>query len=261
MIFFGNVNKTIENLVADKEHKIFIGGDFNVALDTDLDCSGGNPSKKDSAKNISDLCLDFDLVDIWRIRNPETKRFTWRQKRPLTQRRLDFWLISDACQEDIERTDIISSINSDHSAIVLHFNNISKQKHGPSRSFWKFNASLAEDDNFITLINESMPVWLDEFNTITDKRLLWDLIKYRIRQVSMEYGKEKARKKREKVTDIEASLKTCEENCAQYPSDENLQQLEYLKIEYDNLYENLAQGAIIRSKATWYEKEEKSNKE
>ena len=218
MIFFGNVNKTIENLVADKEHKIFIEGDFNVALDTDLDCSGGNPSKKDSAKNISDLCLDFDLVDIWRIRNPETKRFTWRQKRPLTQRRLDFWLISDACQEDIERTDIISSINSDHSAIVLHFNNISKQKHGPSRSFWKFNASLAEDDNFITLINESMPVWLDEFNTITDKRLLWDLIKYRIRQVSMEYGKEKARKKREKVTDIEASLKTCEENCAQYPS-------------------------------------------
>ena len=55
-------------------------------------------------------------------------------------------------------------------------------------------------------------------------------------------------------------MKTCEENCAQYQSDENLQQLEYLKIEYDNLYENLAQGAIIRSKATWYEKGEKSNK-
>ena len=160
-----------------------------------------------STKNISDLCLDFDLVDIWRIRNPETKRFTWRQKRPLIQRRLDYWLISDACQEDIERTDIISSINSDHSAIMLHFNN--------------------------------------EFNTITDKRLFWDLIKYRIRQVSMEYGKEKACKKREKVTDIEASLKTCEETCAQYPSDENLQQLEYSKIEYDNLYENSAQGAII----------------
>ena len=110
-----------------------------------------------------------------------------------------------------------------------------------------------------------MPIWLDEFNTITDKRLLWDLIKYRIRQVSMEYGKEKARKKREKVTDIEASLITCEENCAQYPSDENLQQLKYLKMimnDYnDNLYENLAQGAIIPSKATWYEKGEKSNLE
>ena len=44
------------------------------------------------------------------------------------------------------------------------------------------------------------------------------------------------------------------------PSPENLQQLENLKVEYDNLYENIAQGAIIRSRATWYEKGEKSNK-
>ena len=44
--FFQNVNKSIENLVVDKEHKIFIGGNFNVALNSELDCSGGNPSKK-----------------------------------------------------------------------------------------------------------------------------------------------------------------------------------------------------------------------
>ena len=57
-----------------------------------------------------------------------------------------------------------------------------------------------------------MPTWLDEFKDITDKRILWDLIKYRIRQVSIKYNKERARKRREKMTDIEASLKTCEEN-------------------------------------------------
>lgn len=86
MPFFDNLNKIIENFVVDKEQKkIVIGGDFNIALDSDLDCSGGNPSKKDSVKNIQDLCLDYDLVDIWRIRNPETKRFTWRQKNPLIQ--------------------------------------------------------------------------------------------------------------------------------------------------------------------------------
>ena len=39
-----------------------------------------------------------------------------------------------------KRTDIIPSINSDHFAIILHFNNIDRQKHDPS--FWKFNASL-----------------------------------------------------------------------------------------------------------------------
>ena len=104
MPFFDNLNKIIENFVVDKEQKkIVIGGDFNIALDSDLDCSGGNPSKKDIVKNIQDLCLDYDLVDIWRIRNPETKRFTWRQKNPLIQRRLDYWLISDVCQEDIDK--------------------------------------------------------------------------------------------------------------------------------------------------------------
>ena len=30
-----------------------------------------NLLKKESVKQIQDLCLDFDLVDIWRIRNPE----------------------------------------------------------------------------------------------------------------------------------------------------------------------------------------------
>ena len=88
------------------------------------------------------------------------------------QRRLDYWLISDVCQEDIEKPDIISSISSDHLAVILHFNNIDRQQHGPS--FWKFNASLVEDANFVELLNESMPNWLDEF---TDKRILWDLIK------------------------------------------------------------------------------------
>ena len=46
---------------------------------------------------------------------------------------LDFWLISDVCQEDIEGTDIIPSINSDHSAIILHFNDIDRQKHGGAK--------------------------------------------------------------------------------------------------------------------------------
>ena len=110
------------------------------------DCQNKNvqASASASVKDIEELCLDFDLIDIWPIRNPEVKRFTWRQKKPLIHRRLDFWLISAACQEDIEKSDI--SINSDHSAATLHFSSVDKQKYGPS--FWKFNASLVNDTNF-----------------------------------------------------------------------------------------------------------------
>ena len=60
-----------------------VGGDFNVTFDSGLDCCGSNPTQKESVKVIHDLHLDFDLVDIWSLRNPETKHFSWRQKIPL----------------------------------------------------------------------------------------------------------------------------------------------------------------------------------
>ena len=137
--FFDNLNEALDDFVKDKELRIVVGGDFNVTFNPGIDCCGGNPTQKESAlKVLHDLRLDFDLVDIWRLRNPETKRFTWRQKNPFIQRRLDYWLISDVCQEEIDKADIIPSINSDHSAIILHFNSIDSQKHG--LSFWKFRS-------------------------------------------------------------------------------------------------------------------------
>ena len=67
---------------------------------------------------------------------------------------------------------------------------------------------------------------LNEFNAyeVTDKRLLWILIKYRIRQGSIKYSKRKSS-----------------------------------QTDYNSIYEQLAIGARIRSIATWYEKGEKSN--
>ena len=122
-----------------------------------------------------------------------------------------------------------------------------KPKHGPS--FWKFNASLVNDDDFVALINESVPLWLEEFKDVIDKRLLWDLIKYRIRQITIKYSKEKARERRRKISDIEASLKISEERCGSSPTPENQEEFELLKVEYDSIYEQIAKGGIITSAA------------
>ena len=78
--------------------------------------------------------------------------------------------------------------------------------------------------------------------------------------ITIKYSKEKARERRQKISDIENSLKVMEEKCSNYPTTENIEQLEILKLEHDNIYEELPKGAIIRSKATWHEKGEKSNK-
>ena len=64
------------------------------------------------------------MIDIWHVRNPTEKRFTWRQKASIIQRRLNYWLVNDSLQDDIVSVDIIPSIKSDHSAITLSINAI-----------------------------------------------------------------------------------------------------------------------------------------
>lgn len=44
------------------------------------------------------------------------------------------------------------------------------------------------------------------------------------------------------------------------PTETTLENLEDLKMKYDSHFDYIAKGAIIRSRATWYEKGEKSNK-
>ena len=110
--------------------------------------------------------------------------------------------------------------------------------------------------NTATLNNEYKN-WLEEFGAVKDKRVLWDLIKYKIRQYTITYSKAKARKKREKLNRLEERLKNCTEKCDQDPSEKKLEELEVLQAEYDRTYDYITQGAIIRSRANGYELGEK----
>ena len=130
--FYQEIQKELDELELDENCDLIIGGDFNVILDADLDGTGGKPLIKESCKNIEDLCSSFDLIDIYRIRNPGVRRFTWRQKKPIVQCRLDFWLINSTIQEEVENVDIIPAIRTDHSAISLLINRIEETGRGPS---------------------------------------------------------------------------------------------------------------------------------
>ena len=92
LLFFDQIKDELDGINIEDDCKIIIGRGLyvvNVILDPDFDSHGGKPKLRESLKQIEDICLLHYLVDIWRIRNPETKRFTWRQKTPLIQR-LDF---------------------------------------------------------------------------------------------------------------------------------------------------------------------------
>ena len=65
-----------------------------------------------------------DLIDIWKIRNPE---IYLDAEKPLIRLRLDYWLVSTGIQDDLTEANIISVIKSDHSAITLTPNSLDRQ--------------------------------------------------------------------------------------------------------------------------------------
>ena len=154
--------QTIKSLISelDEEHdyRVIAGGDFNFIQGTVLDSDNGSPSlNTTSIAELVQLQDSRDLIDIWRIRNPYTKRFTFRQKTPLIHRRLDYFLILDILQENVKNVDVLPAIYTDHSSIILRFSNLEKDNR--SFSYWTFNNALLLD----ILYSNSMKEKIDEF--------------------------------------------------------------------------------------------------
>ena len=101
---------------------------------------------------------------------------------------------------------------------------------------------------------------MTEIGSIEDKRVLWDYLKFKIRQETISYSKGKARLRKSKLDEIEAQLKISEETCDNDPSSSNRSKLESLRIEHQKLLDIITEGSIIRSRINWYEKGEKNNK-
>ena len=157
---------------------VLAGGDFNVTLNSDIDKNGGiQYTNKKNLEKLNDVLETFNLQDIWRVQHPKTRRYTWRQKKPLVQCRLDYWFTHEAMQDIIDSTSIVPSIRSDHSAIILHLKNFAAENRGPN--LWKFNNSLLHDKDYIDFVNKHFSNWV--MDDINDKRILWEILKYNIR--------------------------------------------------------------------------------
>ena len=161
-------------------------------------------------------------------------------------------------QDEIHSTNIIPSVKTDNSGISLSFRSIKNQKTGPS--YWKFNSSLVDDPDYVNLINMQYPQWIEEFKEVDDKRVLWDVIKYKIRQETMGYSKVKAKQRRQALDNAEKQIKQTEEKVDLNPTAENVALLEICKTNYEKAYEYITKGSILRSRVRWYEEGEKNTK-
>ena len=252
--FFQNLDKTFIECNLSNECNVIIGGDWNVIQDAVLDKSGGKKNIKTKSVDIIDqLKTKYDLCDPWRIKNPDKKRYTWRQSKPLVQCRLDYWLVTESMYDSISHTDIIPAIRSDHSAITLKLEDMSKEK-GPS--LWKFNSALLTDESYTNQMKDKLIKWINEYDFM-DKRTKWEIIKYEIRKFSIAYSKKKKKETNLEKQKLEKNLIRLEQNLNEGQNLNDYNQTKQTLVEMEN---DEIKGMIIRSKVKWYEEGEKSTK-
>ena len=201
--FFKNV---LSHLLSFECEDIILGGDFNLVLDVQNDKKGGRlTTHKNSLKEVQNIINSLDLIDIWRVSNPDIRRFTWRRSKPEIHCRLDFFLTSNSLSSAITKADILPGYKTDHSLITLHLANNTNPR-GPG--FWKLNTSFLSDSEYINLIKTTITEVANEYqnNTEVDAVLLWDTMKMQIRSKSIQYAKHKRGKMKLTETNLESVI-------------------------------------------------------
>ncbi len=104
------VNKLKGLIEKVSSENVLIGGDLNTYLDINKDKEGGKiEQQSEYSKQWLDICEEYSLVDVWRIRNPNERLYTRREnsKCGLVQSRLDYWLVSIGITYQIKTTAIM----------------------------------------------------------------------------------------------------------------------------------------------------------
>ena len=104
--------------------------DWNRIFDTKMDSLGGKSKlKRKSIYQLKTLMSSYSLIDIWRIRNPILRQFTWRRKNPRQMSRIDF-LVSGDIQSEAKSCEFLFPLSSDHSPVKLKVQSISTDMRG-----------------------------------------------------------------------------------------------------------------------------------
>ena len=156
--FYDNLKKNILKL--NDDNPVVICGDWNLVLNPKLDLYNyvnvNNPRARDK---VIDIMGELQLLDIWRIKNNDIKKYTWRQSSYRKQSRLDFFLVSETFIHTVLKADIVPGYRTDHSGILLKLK-INENERGPG--YWKFNCSLLKDKEYVKMVKET----IEEVKTI-----------------------------------------------------------------------------------------------
>ena len=241
--------------------RLIVCGDFNTVLDNNRDIISGDKHSDRSVETFNNFVDSCNLLDAWRLFNPEEKVFTWSRKVNglFIARRLDYVLVNENVVDLALESNIVSFPQSDHRAVYVQIK-CSNVERGPS--YWKFNNALLKEKEYVNFMNSVIDTF-NEDNTITafSDDVRWELFKLKCREETMKYSRERSLKIKNKSVMLQNELNTCESALAKNPNDINfLQKRDHLNLQLDLIETEKTRSAQVRAKVKWIEEGEKNTK-
>ena len=244
---------------------VVFDGDFILVCDVSKDKKEGVATTHlKSNDEVEAIREDFELADIWRVLDPEATRFTWTRENLEIQCRLDFFLISLSLCPEITEADIVPGYRTDHSMITFRINT-ARNPRGPG--YWKLNTHLLTETQYVELIRKTIADVCKEYEgqSEVDQILLWDVIKMKIREASLNYAAARKRRLENRENQLEEEVlalenKLDERNVSDIVKENIRTELRIKKQLIEEIIAYKTQGAILRSKVKWYNEGEKNTK-
>jgi len=260
-IFLEELKKTLEMFKSEDYDYVIGGGDWNFT-EYDIDRSGGNYTIwQENCATLTEITEKLDIIDIWRVRNPEERRYTFRQKKGgrIIQARLDRLYISDTLQYNVSNVDITPSISSDHLGVVLSIRPID-DKHQNGSSYWKFNNSLLKNKVFTANLKNYIANIKVECNEIVSKQVCWEYLKFKIKTECIKQSKILATARRKEEKELEEQILFLEKKLGNEPTEQLYDTLHDSKAKLEKIHDQKTQSLLIQSRVQHYEEGEKSTK-
>uniref|UniRef100_A0A3B3IJR3 Reverse transcriptase domain-containing protein n=1 Tax=Oryzias latipes TaxID=8090 RepID=A0A3B3IJR3_ORYLA len=232
---------------------VVIGGDYNMVLDEWLDRVPSKFNTHHINPTLRDFCLDVNVSDPWRIKNPLRQTFSWFKPNGSSKSRIDFWLVSNNLLQNKIDVNISAAPLTDHCLIELNVSSQIQKSFG--RGYWKFNSSLLTNETFCNAVIELLET-LNSDSTLKSYTDKWEFFKFKVRQTAIKHSKLIAKHYKQKETEILTELnQICSKPVF---NEDDKQRRSILQCSLDDIYIKKAKGAFIRSRAKWVELGEKS---
>ena len=248
---------SIFNKTADMSAEIVYIGDFNLVLDPAKDKTGTLSSHPNSVTTIKEVIDDLLFTEVWRVRNPDTKTFSWMRAKPqYMASRIDFAMVTQGLANIVNKCMYLLRIKSDHLAYYISMQLVPSQR---GVGYWKINNTLLRDPEYLQHMNVFIDEKLREAYGLP-LSMKWIFLKREIADFTIKYAKARASESVLAISQLSEIVLNMEYKIANTYSQEAWKLLNNSKADLKQLLAEKNRGVMFHAKCRWYEEGEQNTK-